>query len=86
MYLQNEEERKRLAGPAMLLTDTDNIDVDVEPDQSYLVAITGSNLAIVAGRDISPDTQICARILLCCRPATISKMPLGADDSAMVQV
>ena len=83
--MQTEEERMRLAGPSMLLVDTDPVE-SVEPDKSYLVAITGSNLAIVAGHDLSPDTQICARILLCCRPATRSNMPLGADDSAIMQL
>ena len=75
----------KLAGPAMLLADTDKVE-EIEPQDHYLVAVTGSHLGIASGADLAPDARVCARILLCCRPATRSNMPMGADDSAIMQL
>ena len=75
----------RLSGPALLLADTDSVE-EVEPDALYLIGVTGTGLGIASGKDLGSESNICARVLMCCRPPTRSNMPLAADSSALMQI
>ena len=72
----------RLSGPALLLADTDTVD-QIEPDEMYLVGVSGTGLGIAPGRDLSSTSTICARVLLCCRPHMRAPTQAASNSTLM---